>query len=85
MNSFTLTRNDETKTFHTLADGWVQIIHRFNQIVETHVAECVNEWTGAQRFTGEIERQLVPSVSTSELKLEAARKAWTQLKKQGWA
>ena len=82
---FTLTREDEAKTFHTLADGWVQVTTNFNNIVETHVAETVNEWTGAMRFTGEIKRELVPCVHTSELRVDQARKLWAKLKKQGWS
>ena len=83
--AFTLTRENgttgvETKVFHSLADGWVQIVTSFNQIVETHVAEVVDEWHGTMRFTGEIERQLVPSVHTSELRTEQARKLWAKLK-----
>ncbi len=88
--AFTLTRENgtagvETKVFHPLADGWVQIITSFNQIVESHVAECVNEWEGIMRFTGEINRQIVPCVHTSELRTEQARKLWAKLKLQGWA
>lgn len=83
--NFTLTRDNETKTFHTLADGWVQVIHSFVQIVEIHEAECINEETGAQRFTGVITRQEVPSVHTSELKLDTAREEWLKLKRRGWA
>lgn len=88
--TFTLTRENgtagiETKVFHPLADGWVQIITSFNQIVESHVAECVNEWEGIMRFTGEINRQIVPCVHTSELRTEQARKLWKKLKLQGWA
>jgi|TARA_B100000035_G_scaffold300773_1_gene296759 hypothetical protein len=82
---FTLTREDEIKTFEPMGDGWVQITTQFSQIVETHVAECVNEWTGAMRFTGEIERQLVPCIHTSELRTEQARKLWAKLKLMGWA
>ena len=85
MSAFTLQRQDETKTFHNLNDGWVQITHKFTAIVVSHEAECINEWTGAQRFTGRMIEHRVPSVHTSELKLEEARKAWKQLKKQGWA
>ena len=82
---FTLTRQDEIKTFKPMGDGWVEITTKFNQIVETHVAECVNEWTGAMRFTGEIERQLVPCTHTSELRTEQARQLWAKLKLMGWA
>lgn len=82
---FTLTREDETKTFKPMGDGWVEVTTKFNQIVETHVAECVNEWTGAVRFTGEIDRQLVPCTHTSELRTEQARKLWAKLKVMGWA
>ena len=88
--AFTLTRENgtagvETKVFHPLADGWVRITTSFNQIVESHVAECVNGWSSTMRFTGEIERQLVPCVHTSSLRTEQARKLWAKLKLQGWA
>lgn len=82
---FTLTREDETKTFEPTSDGWVRITTKFNQIVETHVAECVNGWHGTMRFTGEIERQLVPCTHTSELRTEQARKLWKKLQTMGWA
>lgn len=82
---FTLTREDETKTFEPTNDGWVRITTKFNQIVETHVAECVNGWHGTMRFTGEIERQLVPCTHTSELRTEQARKLWKKLQTMGWA
>ena len=82
---FTLTREDETKTFEPTSDGWVRITTKFNQIVETHVAECVNGWHGTMRFTGEIERQLVPCTHTSSLRTEQARKLWKKLQTMGWA
>jgi hypothetical protein len=37
------------------------------------------------RFTGEIERQLVPCTHTSELRTEQARKLWKKLQLMGWA
>ena len=87
--TFTLTRENgtagvETKIFHALADGLVQVTTHFNTIVETHVAETVNAWEGTMRFTGEIKRELVPTVHTSELRTEQARKLWKKLKLQGW-
>ena len=82
--TFTLTRNGETATF-TPNGEFTEIEITNTQWIGVHVAECINEWTGAQRFTGEIRQQKVTGKSWTEITTAKARARYAELKAQGWA
>lgn len=81
---FTLTRNGETATF-TPNGQYTEIEITTTQSVGVHVAECVNEWTGACRFTGEIRQQEIKGMGWTEVTTAKARARYAELKKQGWS
>jgi len=81
--TFTLSLNGETATF-TPNGKFTQIEITDTQWVDVHEAECVNEWTGACRFTGKIRKQEIKGKSWTEIRTDKARIRYAQLKAQGW-